>query len=823
MSYFSSLSMANQSLTGPQPSQYSSYRKLTMNSTEGSMISKFLILLLIPCCISLDTITPNQPLKDGDVLVSTGKIFALGFFSPGKSHSRYVGVWYYQVPNQTIVWVANRDNPVNGSSGLLAIHGDGGLVIYGKDQKIPIWSSNVTLSSPNNSMAKLLETGNLVLLENEVSQNVLWEGFDHPSNTMLPFMKLGVNRQSRIDWFLTSWKSQDDPGTGNCSYRIDSSGFPQLILYKDGAPWWRAGTWTGLRLSGVPVSSPNFIFNSCFVNNQDEISVMYVVNNASSIFTRTVLDETGTVARSTWNGEAHEWNVFWSAPVERCDYYGRCGPNNGSGGCIRGKGVSMCGNGEGFVKIVRVKIPESSMASVNINMSLKACEQECLRNCSCTAYSIADENKGGIGCVTWHGDLMDIRTFSNAGQDLYVRVNATVLAQYAKSNGSLTKKAKLAISMVSVLLFFLVVFLVYWLVKRKLKEKKRPNIFVSRVPKGSMYFEKSTADIDDESTINSSELPFFGISIISAATNNFSVSNKLGAGGFGSVYKGVLSNGKEVAVKRLSKHSGQGIEEFKNEVMLIAKLQHRNLVRILGCCVQDEEKMLIYEYVPNKSLDYFIFNWTRRFEIICGIARGILYLHQDSRLRIIHRDLKASNVLLDASMNPKIADFGLARIFRGDQNESKTNRVVGTYGYMSPEYAMEGLFSVKSDVYSFGILLLEIISGRKNIGYYDETYPDSNLVGHVWNLSREDNALEIVDSSLGDSLQFDEVLRCIQIALLCVQDFPTERPTMSAVLVMLSNDAALPPPGKPAFLVKKAGTSEENSINYVTCTIVGAR
>ncbi|KAK9936188.1 hypothetical protein M0R45_013044 [Rubus argutus] len=399
-----------------------------------------------------------------------------------------------------------------------------------------------------------------------------------------------------------------------------------------------------------------------------------------------------------------------------------------------------------------------------------------------TKGSMINEKKGRIGCVKWHGDLMDTRTFSNAGQDLYVRVNETILAQYAKSSGSLTKKAKLAISIVSVLLFFLVVFLVYWLAKRKSKGKERPDKFVSRVLTGSTYFEKSTADLDDENTINSSELPFFNLSTIYVATNNFSASNKLGTGGFGSVYKGVFSNGKEIAVKRLSKHSGQGIEEFKNEVVLIAKLQHRNLVRILGCCVQDEEKMLIYEYVPNKSLDYFIFNETNR-------------------------------ALLDWTR----------RIFRGDQNEANTNRVVGTYGYMSPEYAMEGLFSVKSDVYSFGILLLEIISGRKNTGYYNETYPDSNLVGHVWNLWGEDNALKIVDSSLVDSFHFNQVARCIQIALLCVQEDPTERPTMSAVLVMLSNDAALPQPGKPPFLVKKSGTIEDNSINYVTCTIVSTR
>ncbi|XP_062163019.1 cysteine-rich receptor-like protein kinase 25 isoform X2 [Alnus glutinosa] len=214
----------------------------------------------------------------------------------------------------------------------------------------------------------------------------------------------------------------------------------------------------------------------------------------------------------------------------------------------------------------------------------------------------------------------------------------------------------------------------------------------------------------------------FDLVTIEAATKNFSKNNKIGVGGFGEVYKGMLLNGQEIAVKRLSQNSDQGIEAFKTEVVLVAKLQHRNLVRLLGFCYEGNEKILIYEFVANKSLDFFLYDhekqrlldWTTRYKIIKGIARGILYLHEDSHFKIIHRDLKASNILLDKNMNPKISDFGISKTFDVGQTQGNTSRVVGTYGYMAPEYAIYGRFSVKSDVYSFGVLVLEIISGRTN-------------------------------------------------------------------------------------------------------------
>ncbi|RVW68692.1 G-type lectin S-receptor-like serine/threonine-protein kinase [Vitis vinifera] len=312
------------------------------------------------------------------------------------------------------------------------------------------------------------------------------------------------------------------------------------------------------------------------------------------------------------------------------------------------------------------------------------------------------------------------------------------------------------------------------------------------------------------------DLPMFSFASVSAATNNFSIENKLGEGGFGPVYKGKSQKGYEVAVKRLSKKSGQGWEELKNEAMLIAKLQHKNLVKLFGCCIEQDEKILIYEYMPNKSLDFFLFdpakhgilNWKTRVHIIEGIAQGLLYLHQYSRLRIIHRDLKASNILLDKDMNPKISDFGMARIF--GSNESKaTNHIVGTY---------------------FGVLLLEILSGKKNIGFYQS---DSlNLLGYAWDLWKDSRGQELMDPVLEETLPRHILLKYINIGLLCVQESADDRPTMSNVVSMLGNESVrLPSPKQPAFSNLRSGVEphifqnrpEICSLNGVTLSIMEAR
>uniref|UniRef100_A0ACD5ULS2 Uncharacterized protein n=1 Tax=Avena sativa TaxID=4498 RepID=A0ACD5ULS2_AVESA len=240
---------------------------------------------------------------------------------------------------------------------------------------------------------------------------------------------------------------------------------------------------------------------------------------------------------------------------------------------------------------------------------------------------------------------------------------------------------------------------------------------------------------EEDEEIDSVDSMLIDISTLRVATGDFAEINKLGQGGFGVVYKGTLPNGEEIAVKRLSKSSTQGVEELKNELALVAKLKHKNLVRLVGVCLEQQERLLVYEFIPNRSLDKIIFDtekreqldWGKRYKIINGVARGLQYLHEDSQLKVVHRDLKASNVLLDTNMNPKISDFGLARLFKRDQTHGVTNHIVGTYGYMAPEYLMRGNYSVKSDAFSFGVMVLEIVTGRKNNHGYNSQQSEELL------------------------------------------------------------------------------------------------
>ncbi|KAK4768044.1 hypothetical protein SAY87_003185 [Trapa incisa] len=775
-------------------------------------------------CSATDTIPAGGLISDGQMVASSGGSFELGFFDPGNS-KRYLGIWYKKIASGTVVWVANRDAPLNDTSGLLQLSSSGMLVLSSgtKESILPIWSSTSSHDPTENPVARLLDTGNLVVF---AGKSILWQSFDYIGDNFLAGMKFGRNLVTGHDNYLTSWKSTTDPSSGDYTNKLDHSGYPQIFLRKGSVIQFRTGPWNGLRFSGMPSLKPNPIYTFEFVYNDQEIYYKYELIN-SSVISRMVLSQLGILQRFTWINRSEEWNLYVTAQMDNCDRfsvcgaYGTCSINNSppcgclrgfkpkfpsnweygdwSGGCVRKTELS-CKDGEGFIKAPSVKLPDTRNSVFNRTMDLKECEKWCLKNCSCTAYSSLDIR--GTGCLIWFDELIDIRQYDQDGQDLYIRMAASELGG---SSGEMTRRIKIIV--VVVLSVAVVIGLIYaffawknkWL---KLKEQMT---------------QSQRRDVPNEEDL---ELPLISFNDTAEATSNFSIDNKLGEGGYGPVFWGKLRDGQEIAVKRLSKVSRQGADQFKNEISLIAKLQHRNLVKLLGCCIQGDEKMLIYEYMPNRSLDSFIFDkgqsysldWPKRCKIINGIARGLMYLHQDSRLRIIHRDLKASNILLDYEMNAKISDFGMARSFGGDETGASTGRVVGTYGYMSPEYAIDGIFSVKSDVFSFGVLVLEIISGKRNRGF---VHPDHklNLLGHAWKLFTEGQAESLMDTPVRDSCDLSEVLRFTQVGLLCVQQSPEDRPSMASAVLMLSSEVALPQPKEPGFFTDRqmVGTDSSSS------------
>ncbi|CAN6219175.1 unnamed protein product [Urochloa humidicola] len=811
------------------------------------------------------TLSQGQSLGPNDRLVSPNGTFTLAFFAPagGDPSRRYLGVMYAQSNEQTVPWVANRDAPVSAASAYSATVTSAGELQVREGDRVA-WSTN-TSSPVGNITLSISDDGNLQLTA-AAGALLIWQSFDHPTDTFLPGMEITLDRHNGAvvsRTLFTSWRSPGDPGTGDFTLGQDPLGSAQLYIWRRNsssqggananATYWRSGQWANTNFVGVPWRS---LYVYGFKLNGDpsrrDGAMSYVFNPYNASDFRFLLHPNGTETCYMLLGSG-DWETVWSQPTIQCHQYNTCGANaecsagddgravckclkgfepsdpaaydggNWTQGCVRSRSaplscetnVSGGGDGVGFTDLPGMKLPNFATWVTTVGDE-NACRQACLANCSCGAYSYSI----GTSCLVWGQELLDIYQFPDGeGYDLHVKVPASILDTGSKKR----RWATVVIAVIVVVVVLAGCVLLLWKCRRRIKEKlgivgtrEKPGLTSLLPVRGESRQDFSGPKQPDHNQEEAEggkkcELPLFPLEMVAAATGDFSPANKLGEGGFGHVYKGRLPAGEEVAVKRLSRSSGQGLEEFKNEVILIAKLQHRNLVKLLGCCIQGEEKILVYEYMPNKSLDAFLFDperrvlldWKTRFHIIEGIARGLLYLHRDSRLRVVHRDLKASNILLDRDMNPKISDFGMARIFGGDQNQVNTNRVVGTLGYMSPEYAMEGLFSVRSDVYSFGILILEIVSGQKNSSFH-HMEGSLNIVGYAWQLWSAGKGEELVDPAVVRSPAAREAaLRCVHVALLCVQDHACDRPDVQYVVMALGSDSSvLPKPKPPTFTLQ---------------------
>uniref|UniRef100_A0A2N9F9M6 Receptor-like serine/threonine-protein kinase n=1 Tax=Fagus sylvatica TaxID=28930 RepID=A0A2N9F9M6_FAGSY len=568
------------------------------------MLYVFFICLSLNNHLSLgaDTISANQSLSGDQTIVSKGGNFELGFFKPGNSSlsKYYVGMWYKKVSLKTIVWVANRDKPVSDkSSSVLRISEDGNLVLLNETQ-LPVWSTNLSFTSSGPVQAVLQDDGNLGLKDGSNSSKPFWQSFDNPAHTWLPGAKIAYNNKTKQSQRLISWKNSENPAPGLFSLELDVNSSSYISLWNNSKQYWTSGSWNVQFFGWVAEMRYNYFCNFSYQTNENESYFTYSLYDPS-IISRFVMGVSGQIQQLTWLEPTKQWNLFWAQPRSQCEVYAYCGAygicnqqslpfcnclkgfqptldnswnlSDYSGGCKR-KTSLQCGNAslangkrDKFLEMPNMEVPLQAQ-SVVVGSSSE-CESTCLNNCSCTAYAYDK------GCSIWIGDLLNLRQLTSndsSGGTLYLKLAASELP-----SSRITEPSK----------------------KGAIKRKEEKHLLELTTPDRLLDA--------DELRNTGHNINVFSFASIATATNNFSPESKLGEGGFGPVYKGRLPEGREFAVKRLSRNSGQGLVEFKNELILITKLQHMNLVRLLGCCFQGEEKMLIYEYMPNKSLDSFLF------------------------------------------------------------------------------------------------------------------------------------------------------------------------------------------------------------------------
>lgn len=415
-----------------------------------------IVLLFIRTSTSLDSITKSHPLRDGETLVSSEGVFEMGFFSPGKSKNRYLGIWYKGISPLTVVWVANREAPIIDGSGILVLNNQGILVLFDSTNRA-VWSSNSSTIAEK-PMVQLLDTGNLIISDMKYGNkdHFIWQSFDYPCDTLLPGMKLGFDRVTGLNRFLSSWRSPDDPGQGEHILKLDPRGYSQSFQLRKNVKHFRAGSWNGLYFTGYPVQKQNPVYKAKFILNEKEAYYEYELVN-SSVYSRIIMSPLGTGQRLVWISQRGVWEIISANMADQCDNYGLCGaysicdfgssrvceclrgfvPKNEeqwnisdwSGGCVQSAALE-CNSFDGFQKYSGVKLPDTSSSQFNKTMNLEECQQSCLRNCSCTAYANLDIRGEGSGCLLWFEDLIDMKRLPQGGQDIFIRVPASELGAF---------------------------------------------------------------------------------------------------------------------------------------------------------------------------------------------------------------------------------------------------------------------------------------------------------------------------------------------------------------------------------------------------------
>ncbi|KAL6907525.1 hypothetical protein ACP4OV_002564 [Aristida adscensionis] len=773
------------------------------------------LLLLLPCLSPLrpgvsaaanDTLAAGEPLTGNRTLVSAGGTFELGFFSPPNSSSHYVGIWYKRIPVQTPTWVMNRDAPVpDPSSAVLIVSQDGNLALVGAGRnqpREPIWSSNSTRPCADGAVtAVLLDTGNLQVLcgaQGSNSSAIVWQSFDHPTDTLVPGGWVGLNKSTGAFQALRAWRSAADPSTGLYMDRVDPGGSGRYAFLWNGTVIYHyVGVWNGRYFNSIPemVMSANYKF--IYVNNDEEVSYSFQVTDPS-ILSRLVMSPHGQITMFDWSDQTGSWLLHWATPTSQCDVYSLCGPfglcdvaSSGScqclpgfepaspwdwnaelwsGGCVRKTSLQCRSNAtstDGFLQVQNVQLPSNNLSVADAGSS-GDCAAACLSNCLCTAYAYDG------GCFVWGGELRNVQQLTGGAvgaSTLFLRVAAADVPASASQGASANDLGVILVASLVAALTILCLLVVLAYVRRH-----------------------------ERTVHHDGALLVFSYGYLEHCTKNFS--QKLGMGSFGSVYKGTLPDRTAVAVKRLE-GSAQGEKQFRTEVRTLGTLQHVNLVRLRGFCATKHERLLVYDYMPNGSLasllsgeSFRLLDWGTRYGIMAGVARGLAYLHEKCQERIVHCDVKPENILLDAGFCPKVADLGMAKLIGREFSHALTT-ARGTVGYLAPEWILGLPITGKADVYSYGMMLLELISGRRNrdtgrgMGYFP-----------LWAATRvgEGRFAELLDERLAGDADAEELGRACNVACWCIQQSEALRPTMGEVVQVLEGAVRAATPPVPRYL-----------------------
>ncbi|GLJ32901.1 hypothetical protein SUGI_0662700 [Cryptomeria japonica] len=737
----------------------------------------------------IDTISLGASITGNRTIISKNGTFELGFFSPTGTNNWYIGIWYANIPEKTIVWVANRETPARNRSGVLKLSKKGHLGLFDAEGA-SLWSVNVTKKP---SHAVILDSGNFVMLSDFNKSEPVWQSFDYPVDTVLPGMRFGGQKK------LVSWKSSLDPAPGLFSYQVDPSGVKQLLLkWNNSVQYWASGAWDGNVFSQIPEMSNKGLYNISVETTNSGFYVTYTSISIKNVVSRSVLLHSGGMQLYALLDDG-KWSLFFSQPRDQCAVYGLCGAygscnsNNiqfcscvegftpkdtrawysqesWSSGCVRQSPLNCGaenGSSDGFLELTVTALPDAVSASSYPATTKEDCQKACLLNCSCTAFSF---NPSSGLCHILSGDLLNMRSSlpSKSTSNVFIRLAASALPKTDKSSSSKRKTATIVGAALAVVVAVAIALGIFTFLRKRRQRVVPPQRWAE--------------------SCNPS-LRAFTYKELKTATRNFT--HKLGGGEFSSVFKGSLNDNTQVAVKKIG-NSKDGEKEFQKELSTVGRLQHQNLIQLRGFCLEQSRNLLVYEYMPIGSLDSFLFDnskaqykvldWKTRFQIALGTAKGIAYLHDKE---IVHCDIKPENILLDAKFHPKVGGLGLAKL-EGVAFSHEETFIRGTRGYLAPEW-MSGLpITAKADVYSFGMTLLEIIAGRRNSDLIVES---SSMFFQAWAAEQMKRGNPLLSEEDGDLVhgnsEGEEIRRATMVGGWCIQEREEARPYMWQVIKIL--------------------------------------